>query len=53
MKEADYFEQERHENEELQKIFPLASSWRQLYTFVLVELIVVIGLLYLFSQVFS
>ncbi|MEO1451724.1 MAG: hypothetical protein AAFV07_19500 [Bacteroidota bacterium] len=41
------------EDEELREIFPLFKKWRHLYTFVLVELGVLIILFYLFSQAFA
>lgn len=42
-----------HENEELRQLFPLAKRWRQLYAFVLIELVVLIGLFYWFGQAFA
>jgi hypothetical protein len=41
------------ENEELLAMFPLAKSWRSLYAFVLVELVVLIGLFALFSHAYA
>ena len=41
------------ENQELQELFPFVKRWRSLYLFVLVELIVLIGLFYWFSQAFK
>ena len=40
-------------DEELRKVFPFFKNWRQLYLFVLGELLVLIVLFYLFSSYFS
>lgn len=41
------------EDAELRELFPLVKSWRSLYTFVLVELVVLIGLFAWFSAVYA
>lgn len=40
------------EDEELRRLFPLVKSWRHLYAFVLIELLVLIGLFYAFGRAF-
>lgn len=41
------------EDAELREMFPLVKNWRQLYTFVLVELVVLIGLFAWFSAAYA
>ena len=41
------------ENEELRRVIPFFSTWKQLYAFVLIELAVLIVLFYLFSRAFA
>ncbi|MEM6631449.1 MAG: hypothetical protein AAF694_17340 [Bacteroidota bacterium] len=38
---------------DLQSLFPLFKTWKQLYRFVLVELFALIVLFYLFSRAFA
>ncbi|MEO0471727.1 MAG: hypothetical protein AAF206_19020 [Bacteroidota bacterium] len=40
-------------DEDLRKIVPFLKTWRQLYIIILVELVVLIGLFYLFSQAYA
>lgn len=42
-----------NDTEDLQRLIPRAKSWGQLYTLVLAELVLTIGLLYLFSRMFA
>ena len=46
------FEEDPKWKKDLQSLFPPFKSWRQLYLFVLGELVLLIVLFYLFSRVF-
>ncbi len=46
-------QEHQDEHDELRKLLPWAKSWNQLYLWVLGELVLTIGLLYLFSKAFA